>query len=258
MMMPCEHIAATLPALFSCAPHDERVRIRTPFLYPDGDVVDLFYSEPAGVPTLTDLGETTRWLHMQGGAEKRTPKQRRMIEDVCITLGIEFFKGMLVVRVRDGGNFSDAVLRLGQASVRVADIWFTLRNRTVQSMSDDVAEFLAEKKIPFERHAKLVGRSSKILNVDFSTRTPEQSALVSVLTTGARAAGRGITEHVLTTWYDLNHLKTSSDPSLKFVSLFDDSSDVWTEADMTLLRSISTVVMWSRPDEFEAELRRAA
>lgn len=254
---PCEKLAAELPALFTCTPHDERVRIRTPFLYPDGDLIDLFYSEPAGVPTLTDLGETVRWLRMQTVTLRRTPKQRQLIDDVCLNHGVELFKGMLIYRLRPGDRLADAVIRLGQACLRVADIWFTMRTRAVESLTAEVADFLEDRKIPYEQRAKISGRSGHVWDIDFLTRTPEQTAHVYVLTTGSRATSRKTVEHVVTAWVDLNHLKLGPQP-LKLISLFDDAVDVWRDEDFKLLEPLSTLAWWSRPDELERELHRAA
>jgi hypothetical protein len=39
---PCEQIAQQIGSMFVCSPHDGFVKVRTPFLYPDGDIVDLF------------------------------------------------------------------------------------------------------------------------------------------------------------------------------------------------------------------------
>lgn len=254
---PCDRLATELPALFSCSPLDARVRIRTPFLFPDGDLIDLFYSEPGGTPTLTDLGETVRWLRMQTVALRRSPKQKQMIDDVCLNHGVEFFKGMLTLRLRPGDRLADGVIRLGQACLRVSDLWFTMRTRAVETVTEEVADFLTEKQIPFERRAKLSGRSGRVWDVDFHTRTPDQSALVYVLSTGSRATSRKVAEHVVAAWYDLNHLQLGPQP-LKLVSLFDDTLDVWQEEDFRLLEPLSTISRWSRPDEFENELRRAA
>ena len=56
-------------------------------------------------------------------------------------------------------------------------------------------------------------------------------------------------EHVLATWYDLKHLK--SVPYLfRFVSLFDDTVGVCRDEDVQMVGSLSTISMWSRPDEF--------
>ena len=41
--MLCSSIARSLPPLFSCSPApEEGVRVRTPLMYPDGGVVDVF------------------------------------------------------------------------------------------------------------------------------------------------------------------------------------------------------------------------
>ncbi len=254
---PCTEISSQLSALFVCSPHDSRVRVRTPFLYPDGDVIDLYYSTNGDVRTLTDLGETVRWLRMQTLALRRSPKQRQMIDDVLMNHSVEFFKGMLIVRLGAADRLADAVLRLGQACLRVADLWFTLRTRAVESVTEEVADYLTEKSIPFDRAKKLVGRSGREWTADFHVRTPDASSLVCVLSTGSRAAGRKIAEHVLATWYDLNALSVGPQP-LRFLSLFDDTMDVWQPEDFSLVESVSDVARWSRPDEFEGMLRRAA
>jgi hypothetical protein len=54
----------------------------------------------------------------------------------------------------------------------------------------------------------------------------------------------------------LSHLKLVQ-AKLSFVSLFDDTEDVWQEEDFRLVQKLSTVARWSRPDEFEAILRAA-
>ena len=46
--------------------------------------------------------------------------------------------------------------------------------------------------------------------------------------------------------------------ALAFVSLFDDTVDVWADEDLRLVESLSTVSRWSRPDEFAAVLSEAA
>lgn len=61
----CQHIADTAGQLFDCADVNGFVRIRTPYLYPDGDIIDLYWKEQNGQQILTDLGETLRWLETQ-------------------------------------------------------------------------------------------------------------------------------------------------------------------------------------------------
>lgn len=52
MSVVCDQISQEIGELFSCTQIDSHVRIRTPFLYPDGDVVDLYLkpSDSSGGP----------------------------------------------------------------------------------------------------------------------------------------------------------------------------------------------------------------
>src|SRR5260370_9390749 len=95
----CESIANRMGELFTCSRANEYIRIRTPYLYPDGDVIDLFLSEHEDRLTLTDLGESLRWLTMQSLARQKSPNQRQLIQDLFLNHGLELYKGMLTVRL---------------------------------------------------------------------------------------------------------------------------------------------------------------
>jgi hypothetical protein len=254
---PCDALARTLSQLFVCEPHGDFQRVRTPYLYPDGDHIDLFCkTETDGTITVSDLGETSRWLRMQTVSTRRSSKQQALIEDIKLTHGVEFYKGMLLARCRAGDDFASVLTRLAQAALRTSDIWFTFRTRSVESVTDEVQEFFEQRQIQSERGEKLLGRSGKTWTVDFHTRTSKRSCLVDVLGTGSRSAARSVVEHVFTTWYDLSHLKVGPE-ALTFVSLFDDTVDVWSEEDFRLVEEVSTVARWSDPDGFEKLVRAA-
>ena len=55
----------------------------------------------------------------------------------------------------------------------------------------------------------------------------------------------------------LNHLAAGPE-ALTFVSLFDDTPDVWANEDFRLVEPLSTVSRWSWPDEFAVVLSEAA
>ncbi|RMG96404.1 MAG: DUF1828 domain-containing protein [Deltaproteobacteria bacterium] len=252
----CTRLRASGPPLFECSPAPrDGIRVRTPFMYPDGGMIDVFVLQRGNRVEVTDFGEALGWLRMQSARGRFSPKQRRLIGDVCLTLGVELFKGQLVRRA-DEVELSDAVLRVAQAALRVADLWFTMRTRSVESTADEVADWLDERRIKFQRSVRYSGRSGRNWTVDFQTHVPDGTALIFVLATGSRAAARRITEHVVAGLFDLNHLQATQ-PGLAFVSLFDDTEDVWEEEDFRLVQDLSTIARWSRPDEFEAILRAA-
>lgn len=241
-------ITESLGGLFSASEVNGYLRIRTPFLYPDGDVIDLFIKETGGVHTITDLGETSRWLRMQSLSPKRSPKQNKLLEDVCLNHGLEFYRGMLLARAKTLPELAPVFMRVAQGVLRASDLWFTMRTRSVESTTEEVELFLVEKDVKFERSQKLQGRSGRTWQPDFHIRMPYHSSLVYVLSTGSQAAARRVTEHVVTAWHDLNTLSIGPE-ALQFVSLFDDTMDVWNAEDFQLLENLSIVSRWSQPDE---------
>ncbi len=251
----CASLAGTLPPLFVCspAPH-EGVRVRTPLLYPDGGVVDVFVLQRGNGYTITDYGDALGWLGMQSISLRLSPKQQFLAQDMCQTLGIQLFNGQLVLRSVTNDVLGESVLRVAQAAVRVSDLWFTLRSQSFQNTADEVDEWLREKQIPFERQVRKQGRSMQNWTVDFETQTENRTSLVFLLSTGSRGTVRRLAEHVLAGCVDLNHLKDNQS-SLVFVSLFDDTEDVWRPEDFSLVDGHSEIARWSNPDEFESLLR---
>ena len=253
----CKVIQGEIGELFTCTNHGDYQRVRTPFLYPDGDNIDLFCKSEGDIMTVTDLAETTRWLRMQTMSPRRSLKQNQLIKDVSLTHGVEFYRGMLQARCRPGDALAEVVTRIAQAALRVSDLWFTFRTRAVETITDEVADYLTEQELPFDRFEKLAGRSGRSWTVDFHVRAIERSSLVYVLSTGNRSAARRISEHVLAAWYDLKQFAVGLE-ALHFVSLFDDTADVWADEDFRLVEELSIVTRWSRPDEFAEVLSEAA
>ena len=100
--------------------------IRTPFLFPDGDCIDLFCK--VDVITVSDLADTTGWLRMQSESTRRSPKQNRLIEEICMTHSVEFYRGMLRAHCRSADELADVVIRVAQAALRVSDLVFLESN----------------------------------------------------------------------------------------------------------------------------------
>ena len=250
----CASVGRTLPPLFVCSPApNEGVRVRTPLLYPDGGVVDVFILERGSVFTVTDFGDALGWLGLQSISRRRSRRQDMLVQDVCRTLRIELFNDQLVLRSIKQDGLGEAALRIAQAVVRVSDLWFTLRSQSFQATEDEVDEWLSEKQIPFQRQVTKPGRSAREWTVNFETQTDNRTSLIFLLSTGSRGAVRRITEHVLAACVDLSHLRTGQ-RNLAFVSLFDDMVDVWRPEDFQLVEEHSEIARWSVPDELEQML----
>lgn len=250
-----EAIGRSLPTVFTCSPAPQKgVRVRTPMLYPDGDVVDVFVLERGESYTVTDFGDSLGWLGLQSVSRRRSRRQEVLLQDICQTLHIELFQDQLVLRQVSSDELAESVLRVAQAALRVSDLRFTLRSQAIQTTADEVDEWLREKRIPYDRTVQRQGRSTRTWTVDFATYADSNTALVFLLSTGTRGAVHRLAEHVLAGCVDLSHLKTT-EQGLSFVSLFDDTEDVWRPEDFSLLSEQSEIARWSRPDEFERLIR---
>ena len=62
---------------------------------------------------------------MQSVRGNLSPNQRRLVDDVCQTLGVELKRGRLVLWRDDASELGEALHSVGQAVVRVSDVWFT-------------------------------------------------------------------------------------------------------------------------------------
>lgn len=257
----CKALQNEIGEMFVCAEHGDYQRIHTPYLYPDGDNITLFCKFEGDAITVTDLAETTGWLRMQSVSPRRSPKQKQFIDDACVTHGVEFNRGMLQARCRSAGELAATVTRVAQAALRVSDLWFTFRTRTGksgdESITNEVADYLTRRELQFERSPEFTGFSEKQWKVDFHVHVRDHSSLVVVLSTASRSATRKITDHVVAAWYDLRGF-AEGPAALRFVSLFDDTADVWTERDFQQVEPLSAVALWSRRDDFAETLTAAA
>ena len=216
--------------------------------------MDVFVLDRGNRYIVTDYGDALGWLGSQLISRRLSPKQLFLVEDVCQTLRIQLFHRQLVIREIKGEALGESVLRVAQAVVRVSDLWFTVRSQSFQNTADEVDEWLRERQIAFERDLEKQGRSTRPWKVDFETHTDDRTSFVFLLSTGTRGAVRRLAEHVLAGCVDLAHLKANQ-PGLVFVSLFDDTEDVWRAEDFNLVNEYSEIARWSRPDEFESLLR---
>lgn len=255
----CNAIQAAFGSQFVCSTQGDYERIRTPYLYPDGDCINLFCKTNGRAVTVTDLAETTSWLWMQSPALRRSPKQNQLIKDTCEMHGVDFHRGMLQARCKPGEPLAEVVTRVAQAALRVSDLWFTFRASIGETIADEVADYLNQHNIQHEQSKRMTGRSGRSWTVDFHVPAPrnttadaERDSLIHVLSTSNRSAARRISEHVVAIWYDLSH------EAMNRISLFDDTADVWGDEDYRLLEPLSQVAYWSRPDELPRLMLHAA
>lgn len=116
-----------LPTLFQCELRDRGdVRVTTPFLLPDRDLVDLFLVTRNDGTVMTDYGLAMSWLRMHSESGVIPSTTRATIRSIIDTLDVSQQQGQLETNMQDSEDLPHAIHRLGQAVTRVADLWYSV------------------------------------------------------------------------------------------------------------------------------------
>jgi hypothetical protein len=240
-----EKVLSALPILFECQEENGRLKITTPYLYPNGDYIDLYLSETTTGLYLTDLGETLGYLADHRISPRQSPKRRKIINDVLLTQGVELFRGELRVPLDDWDKAAWTVTRLGQAIVQISDLVFSLRLSALSTFKEEVEEYWIESRISYDVDYSVVGGSGESYTIDFYIPVPHRPRLVETLSSQSKSYANNLVSRVVRTWHDLLRV----DGRYGYVSLIDDSTDVWKAEWFDQLAEFSEVAVWSEREK---------
>lgn len=128
-------LCAALPALFEIDPEpmpDGRRCIITPFILRDGTMVQIFVAERGGKFDLTDGIDLGGWLWEQSLGAELSLRQWYLLDQIC-RQDLEMpagYQGELLLHCHRPEELAAAVIRLGQAMLRVSDLWFLTPHST--------------------------------------------------------------------------------------------------------------------------------
>ena len=262
MSSPCQELAKNVGTLFVCSEFKDFIRITTPFIYPDGDVIDIFYRKIDRGFILTDLGETIRWLESQSVNGMRNEKQKELIETICLTHNLNIKRDMFIAKFNsnaDASEIASSVLEIGQALIRLSDLWILQTGRKTRTILDSVEDFIKEIKINYEREPIYTGKTTdRNWRPHFYTTVRGNNVLTHVLNTDKKSNAKPILCSVNTQWQDLESYQRES--NYKFISLIVDTEEgekVWSKGDEKLLSKTSEVKKWSNKNDFKQALLAA-
>lgn len=122
-------LTAGLPQLFEFEPApmpDDSIALLTPFVCNDGTTPYIFVLEQdGGGYVLSDGCEVLAGLSQRSGCRELSPEQHSVLDEIRRgTPGLEVKHGELKMRCEYPEELAGVVLRLGQAMLRVSDLWF--------------------------------------------------------------------------------------------------------------------------------------
>ncbi len=249
--MECEKVIRgyleKIKAEFACEPSDGRLKLITPYLYPDNDLVEVYVEElPNGRVRVTDLGETTRHLHTQGFDVFASPKRKFIAETTASRVNAVFENGVIMKEgtlEELGPMLFDVIV----AARGVADLIYTSRAYEPAPFLDEVEEFLREHEFRFERRVPVRGGSGREYRVAFRV---EPAVYLQPISAEFQRALKPRVDAVLRMWVDIDR------KAPKF-TLLNDVDFSWPESDAILLSRFSSLFRWSVKQELVEALRKA-
>lgn len=233
----------TLSAGFECIAVDDRLRIVTPYTYPDNALIEVFIEELAEDRVrASDLGETYRHLHTMGFDVTAFLKRCQMAEIIAAGMGVEVIHGQLV-KAGSRSELGSLFLDVAAAARGVADLIYTARTYEPATFVEEVGTFMVEHGFKYEPRARLKGQTGKPYVVDF--KVVMGPVYVQTLSPRNLAATTYQVNATFRMWSDCNG---SLGPQAK-ISLLNDVDFQWRPHDVGLLERVSRVTCWSKREE---------
>lgn len=240
---------ATLEEGFSCISSDDRLRIITPYLYPDNDLIEIFVEEElSGQVRATDLGETLRHLHARGFDPFESPKRKFMVETIASRVGVDVLRGQLT-KTGDISQLGDLFLDVIIAARGMSDLIYTSKTFEPATFLEEVEQFLNLNQLPVQPKVKLPGISGRVYVVHFKVTIGPH--FVQALSPLAVAGLKPKVDATVRMWVDCNHELTREQK----VTLLNDVDFQWKPYDVSLLDRLSAVHYWTKKESLVGTLR---
>lgn len=236
---------------------DNSIRIATPFQYPDQSNIDLFFpaSENMFYHYLTDLGFTFSFLTDMQIKPWGTKKRKQIVSDICDSLGVKLNGGDLQIEIPKDGikDISSYIVRLAQACIRVADLIFTSRLKSLNSFNESVEEYIESIGLEYKTETLIHTRFNSDVIVDYSVYGKKVESYVLTFSSANQASSHPLANEIFRKWYDLSYLRSSK----QFLTLYDSSSDAYRNEDLLRLQEVSNIVGFPAEETEFAELLSA-
>ena len=166
-------------------------------------------------------------------------KRQRFGEDALRIYDVRQAGGALETGLGgDLDDLSDAVVRLGQACLRVADLTYTRRTSLQSRFSEELEETIADAEVDYEPNAQLRGRFGKEVAVDFLVRGRRTRSAVLGWSASNSSTAHTVANETFRKWYDLSIPGRDE----QRVTVLDDRFDTHRSDAIDRLRELSNVV----------------
>lgn len=242
---------ASLEDRMSIESEGEDCILTTPFLSPDNDPIQIRLTLKGDRVEMSDMGEAIGFLFLHGVDLNPGSRQRWFFDTTLRRLGVGASESEIVTEVPMNG-LPDAVTRLTEAIRSAQHIVLTAKARSRLSFSDDVAEWLSESKVPFERSVDYIGAAGKHFVVDFDlllAPAGKERTLMYALQSLTPGWASAQINKAIVSFIEIRR----TNRTFQSACLLDDSVEpgVWTGPSIATLKAHTDVVgFWEEKEDF--------
>ena len=243
---------------WECADAGDFARLLTPFRYPDGSLVELYVeARQAGTLVVTDYGEAFRFLETAGLDPLRSPARQKAIRSAVALSDATLTGGAIEVAVPPAADLFSAVIQIGQAVIRVADLALLARGAAVSTFAESVEEYLREhtRGVKVEANAVVQGASAAPHQFDLLLRSERGDTLVESLSSPTPVGAKTRAAFTVAKFADIFALGANSP---RRVAVLDEGDGVWTDELRKQIGNFAEVYEWEARSALAASLTEAA
>ncbi len=238
---------------------DGSLRLSTPFLYPNGESIDVFLSDahllyPAF--QLSDYGKTIHYLRTAQVEADSTACKKEIFEDIVARTGVHFASGDLFVELReeDLRELSKHILQLASVCTRVSDFAAHQRLRSSNPFRDDIEDFLEAESLSYVPGAFVAGRHGRV-RVDFQALSPARTTNILTLGSLNEASAHASANEIFRKWHDLRDLNSAN--GVQQLTIYNSQSQAIKLEDLEGLQEYSNVISFLQEQELLGSLLAA-
>lgn len=253
--MECKEIIemylTSLKEKFAIEPADSGCIIYTPYLDPSNDPISVFVERHGDRYRISDMTQAYEYLFLHGLEIKPESSQKKHLNIILNRLGISFSENELFVVVPKE-ELADGITHLIDALKTTQDLIFTTKPRKYSDFGEEVASWLRDSGIVFEKKKDYTGASGGIVSVDFVIQTHEEPAFLYALHSESPGYAKDVARRVIVNWIELE--KAGYD--FYSMCILDDAlgEDLWDASFKLLKTHTRKVVFWDDRDKLKEAL----
>lgn len=254
-MDPCKilisELLSYLSSEFECFIDDQLIGINTPFLYSDGDQIQLFIQQYEKMMVISDLGETARKMDAYS-FNWNSPQAKNQYTQILKTNNIESQNHILRFTTDSLENMGYKIFDLIHAIQQKENLLVLRKPFKQKNFKDDVEIYLLEKGFVPESDIKIDGESGNEYQIDFYLNHNSNILLKAL----SSASDTGDKDQISRTYTSYSDIKLKHKEYRRAVIL-DDKDIKWDQNQKNLLSQIIDIPLafWSTIEEFTDKLQ---